>query len=156
MVIRTQCKKCGVTIKLDFGEMTKEEALVMAEKMDNTPRECPGQHVELSGFRALWALDDCIHRAFDLGEGEEPTPVPTDKEYVEGLLAEGKDIIDGGCNTVPELELPDIHSFPDLVHMGFGEFKNETHLFLRCDSPRCTRFYDRVPINTPAECAVSG
>ena len=145
MVIRTQCKKCGATIKLDFGNLTKDEALAVAEKMDRTPRECPGQHTELGGFRQLWSLDDAIHRAYDLGEGEEPEPVISDKEYVEGLLAEGKDIIDGGCNTVPELNLPRLHDFPNLDHMGFGNFKNTTHLFLRCDSPRSTRFYERTP-----------
>ncbi|HPO13814.1 MAG TPA: hypothetical protein PLI09_10245 [Candidatus Hydrogenedentes bacterium] len=154
MIIRTQCKNCGPIIKLDFGNMSKEEALAVAEKMDNTPRECPGMHVELSGFRSMWSLDDAIHWLYDLGEGEEPTQVPTDKEYVEGLLAQGKDIIDGGCNTVPELNLPDIHSFSDLEHLGFGNFKNDTHRFLRCDSPHGTRFYERVPIQAPATCAV--
>jgi hypothetical protein len=144
MVIRTQCKKCGVTIKLDFGNLTKDEALAVAERMDRTPRECPGMHVELSGFRQLWSLDDAIHRAYDLGEGEELTPVMTDREYVENLLAEGKKVIDGGLNTVPELNLPRLNDFPGLDHMGFGDFKNATHLFLRCDSPRGTRFYNRV------------
>ena len=155
MVIRTQCKKCGVTIKLDFGSLTKEEALAVAEKMDCTPRECPGMHVELSGFRQLWSLDDAIHRAYDLGEGEEPTPVMTDREYVEDLLAEGKEVIDGGLNTVPELNLPRLHDFPNLDDMGFGDFKNTTHLFLRCDSPRGTRFYcvettDMQAVSNPA------
>jgi len=144
MVIRTQCKKCGVTIRLDFGDLTKEEALAVAEKMDMTPRECPGQHVELSGVARMWSVLDAIHRAYDLGEGEQPEPVVTDREYVEGLLAEGKDIIDGGCNTVPELNLPRLHDFPDLDHIGFGNFRNATHLFLRCDSPRGSRFYERV------------
>ena len=144
MVIRTQCKKCGVTIRLDFGNLTKQEALAVAEKMDCTPRECPGQHVELGNWNHLWGITDAIHRGYDLGEGEEPTPVITDREYVENLLAEGKEVIDGGLNTVPELNLPRLHDFPDLEHMGFGDFKNATHLFLRCDSPRRTRFYSRV------------
>ena len=156
MVIRTQCNKCGATIKLDFGNLTKDEALAIAEKMDRTPRECPGQHTELEGFRKRWSLDDAIHRAYDLGEGEEPEPVISDKEYVEGLLAEGKEIIDGGCNTVPELNLPRLHDYPNLDHMGFGNFKNTTHLFLRCDSPCGKRFYERLvresahPITIPA------
>lgn len=141
MMIRTKCKKCGVTIKLDFGSMTKEEALAAAEKMDMTPRECPGMHVELGGWKALYSLNDVIHRAYDLGEGEEPEPVMTDLEYVKKLLAEGKNVIDGGLNTVPELNLPRLHDFSDLDHIGFGDFKNTTHLFLRCDSPRGTRFY---------------
>ena len=145
MIVRTQCCKCGITIKLDFGSLTKEEALAVVEKMDRTPRECPGQHVELGGWRSLYGLDDAIHRAYDLDEGEEAEPVITDKEFVEGLLADGKDIIDGGCNTVSELNLPRLHDFPDLDHMGFGNFRSATHLFLRCDSPRGTRFYERAP-----------
>ena len=148
MVIRTQCTKCGVTIKLDFGNLTKEEALAVAEKMDCTPRECPGQHMELGGISKLWSLDDAIHRAYDLGEGEEPEPVISDKEYVKGLLAEGKEIIDGGLNTVPELNLPRLHDFPNLDHMGFGDFKNTTHLFLRCDSPCGKRFYERLVLKS--------
>jgi len=155
MVVRTQCKKCGVTIKLDFHNMTKEEALTVAEKLDCTPRECPGQHVELSGFREMWQIDEAIHRAYDLGEGENPEPVMTDKEYVEQLLAEGKEIIDGGCNTVPELSLPSIHEFPDLDHMGFGNFKSKTHLFLRCDSPGGSRFYQRCQVSQDRAAAAS-
>ena len=149
MIIRTKCKKCGVTIRLDFGELTKEEALALAEKMDQTPRECPGMHVELGGLRQLWSLDDAIHRGYDLGEYEEPEPVLTDKEYVEKLLADGKDVIDGGLNTVPELNLPRLHDFHGLKHLGFGDFKSDTHLFLRCDSPRRTRFYMREPAAAP-------
>ncbi|MBE0556378.1 MAG: hypothetical protein IH628_04015 [Proteobacteria bacterium] len=148
MIIRTKCKKCGATIRLDFGNLTKEEALAAAEKMDRTPRECPGMHMELGDFRQLWSLDDAIHRAYDLGEGEEPELVITDKEYVEKLLAEGRDVIDGGLNTVPELHLPRLHDFPGLDHIGFGDFKNATHLFLRCDSPQGTRFYSREAITS--------
>lgn len=144
MVVQTQCLKCGVTIKIDFGSLTKAEALEVAEELDRSPRECPGRHMELSGWRRLYGLDDAIHRAYDLGEGEEPKPIPTDKEYVESLLAEGRLIIDGGQNTVPELHLPRLHDFPDLEHLGFGEFANAAHRFVRCDSPRQTRFYEKV------------
>lgn len=145
MMIQTQCKKCGVSISIDFGNLSKDEALAAAEQMDNAPRECPGRHVELSGVARLWQLEEAIHRAYDLGEGQESKPVLSDKEYLESLLAEGREIIDGGCNTVPESNLPSLHDFKDLVHMGFGDFKSDTHLFLRCDSPRGTRFYEKSP-----------
>jgi len=144
MIVKTQCKKCSVTIKLDFGNMTKDEALAVAEQLDHTPRECPGQHVELGGFRELWSLDQAIHSLYDLGEGEEPEPVMTDKEFVEDLQSRGMEVIDGGCNTVPELGLPSIHDFPDLDHIGFGNFKSKTHLFLRWDSPKGSRFYEKT------------
>ena len=145
MVIKTKCKKCGVTIKLDFSDLTREQAEQFCAELDRTPRECPGGHVELCGFRYLWSIDDAIHRAYDLGEGEPEIDVLSDKEYVEQLVAQGEDIYDGGLNTVPELNLPSIHSVRDLVHLGFGDFKNATHTFLRCNSPRGTRFYQRVP-----------
>ncbi|NUM53483.1 MAG: hypothetical protein HUU46_07555 [Candidatus Hydrogenedentes bacterium] len=148
MVIRTKCNKCSVTIRLDFGSLSKEEAIDVGQRMDGTPRECPGRHVELSGWWTLYGLEDAIHRAYDLGEGEEPEPVMTDKEYVEKLLGEGKDILDGGCNTVPEFNLPSIHDFRDLEHVGFGNFKSAAHLFLRLDSPRSTRYYERVPLKS--------
>lgn len=139
MLIKTQCKKCGITIRLDFGNLTKDEALAAAEKMDMMPRECPGRHVEFGGWKTLYDLDDAIYRAYDLGEGQEPEPVITDKEYVEKMLAEGRDIIDGGLNTVSELHLPCLHDFPNLEHVGFGDFKSATHLFLRCDNVRACR-----------------
>lgn len=148
MMIRTQCKKCGTILKLDFGELTKEEALVVAEKMDMTPRECPGMHVELGGWKNLYDLDDAIHRAYDLGEGEDAELVMTDLEYVKKLLAEGKDVVDGGLNTVPELRLPRLHDYSDLDHIGFGNFKNAAYLFIRCDSPQGTRFYTREPLTS--------
>jgi len=65
MVVKTKCSKCGVTINLDFGTLTREEAAEVAKRMDETPRECPGGHVELCGFRRLWNMDDAIHRAYD-------------------------------------------------------------------------------------------
>ena len=149
MMIRTTCKKCGVTLKLDFGELTKEEALAIAEKMENTPRECPGRHFEFGGFRRLWSLDAALHRAYDLGEGEDSTPVMTDREYVENLIAQGLDMIDGGLNTVPEMKLPCLLDFRGLRHIGFGHFEDNTGLFLRYDSPRGTRFYEYVPDAIP-------
>jgi len=143
MVIKTTCKKCGVTINLDFGNLSREEAEHVADQMDRTPRECPGGHVELCGFRDLWSIDDAIHHAYDLGEGETKLNVPSDKEHVEALLAEGREIYDGGQNNVPELGLSSIHSVRDLEHIGFGNFRNATHVFLRCDSPHGTRFYEK-------------
>jgi len=101
--------------------------------------------VEFCGWDKLWGLSEAIHRAYDLDEGEHELNVPSDKEHVEAMLAEGREIYDGGQNTVPELDLPSIHSVPDLEHMGFGNFRNATHVFLRCDSPHGTRFYIKLP-----------
>lgn len=148
MIIKTTCQKCGTTIRLDFGGLSKEDAERIAHQMDNTPRECPGQHAELSGMARLWAVHEAIHRAYDLGESEQPQPIISDHEYVSQLIAEGKEILDGGTNTTPELHLKSIHEYKSLEHTGFGNFTNETHIFLRCDSPRGTRIYQLVPRNT--------
>jgi hypothetical protein len=112
-------------------------------KMDDIPRQCPGHHMELGGFYAMWNLEDALHRAYDLGESEDLN-IPTDEEFVKNLLAEGKDIVDGGSNKVPRLHLPSIHNLPGLVHLGFGEFQSDSHLYIRRDSPIGTRFYERV------------
>jgi hypothetical protein len=143
MYVKTTCKKCGTEFHLDLGEMSREMAKKAFRKMDDIPRQCPGHHMELGGFYAMWNLEDALHRAYDLGETEELT-IPTDEEHVKALLAEGRDIVDGGSNKVPHLELPSIHSIPGLHHLGFGEFQSETHQYIRRDSPIGTRFYERV------------
>jgi hypothetical protein len=143
MTVKTSCAKCGTTIKLDFGSLTKEEALDIADRWDREPRECPGQHMELSGLATLWSVKDAIHRLYDLGEGEESGPIETDEAYVSRLLAEGKDVYDGGLNTVPAMNLHSIHDLHDLDHIGFGNFRNANHEFIRQDSPCGARFYLR-------------
>jgi hypothetical protein len=143
MYVKTTCKKCGTEFHLDLGEMSRELAEKAFRKMDDIPRQCPGNHVELGGFFEMWNLEDALHRAYDLGETEELN-IPTDEEHVKALLAEGRDIVDGGSNKVPHLELPSIHSIPGLHHLGFGEFQSATHLYIRRDSPIGTRFYERV------------
>lgn len=148
MYVRTKCNKCGISFLLDIGTMTREEAAAAFRNLDTSSRECPGGHVELGGFFAMWNLEDALHRAYVLGETVE-VHVPSDEEYVRGLLVEGRDIWDGGANKAPRLDLPSIHGLPGLKHLGFGNFANETHVFLRCDSPAGTRFYECKP----RECA---
>jgi len=143
MYIKTTCNKCGAEFHLDLGEMSREMAEKAFRKLDNTSRQCPGFHVELGGWYAFWNLEDALHRAYDLGEMEE-FQIPTDEEHVRELISKGMKIVDGGSNTIPGLNLPSIHDEPNLKHIGFGDFANETHLFTRCDSPSGTRFYERV------------
>lgn len=143
MYIKTTCNKCGTEFHLDLGDMSREMAEKAFRKLDGTSRQCPGHHVELGGWFEMWNLNDALHRAYDLGEAEE-FQVQSDEEHVRVLLAKGMDVVDGGSNTVPGLNLPSIHDEPDLKHIGFGNFRNETHLFTRCDSPLGTRFYQRV------------
>jgi len=144
MQISTTCSKCGTSFRLDLGELTKEEAKKNFQRMEDIGGHCPGGHVELGGLSSMWNLQDVLHRAYELGQVEEPIAVPTDREYVEVLWAEGKEVLDGGSNSVPSLNLPSIHQVKGLQHLGFGEFTTETHTYHRCDSPRGTRFYIRV------------
>lgn len=144
MFIKTTCNKCGESFHIDLGNMSRDEAQAAFRKLDITSRQCPGGHVEFGGFRALWNLDDALHRAYDLGEAVELT-VPSDEEHARRLLAEGRDIWDGGANKVPGFGLRAIQEVPGLTHLGGGDFASETHVFVRRDSPRGTRFYERLP-----------
>lgn len=143
MFVKTTCKKCGTEFHLDLGEMSRVLAEKAFRKLDDIPRQCPGHHVELNGWYQLWNLEDALHRAYDLGETVELN-IPTDEDHVKALLAKGKDIVDGGANKVPNLNLPSIHGIPGLLHLGFGEFQSDTHMYIRRDSPTGTRFYERV------------
>lgn len=145
MIAKTTCKKCGIQFYLDFGTMTKEEAIEKFTRMDDQGFHCPGHHVELGGVFEMWNLDDAIYRAYELGETEN-VEVPTDEAFIQKMLDEGRDVIDGGANKLPELKLPSIHSIPGLIHLGMGQFRSETHHYIRRDSPIGTRFYERVPI----------
>jgi hypothetical protein len=144
MFIKTTCNKCGESFHIDLGNMSREEAQAAFRALDTTSRQCPGGHVEFGGFRALWNLDDALRRAYDLGEAVEMS-VPCDEEHVGRLLAEGRDIWDGGANKVPSLGLRAIHEVPGLAHLGCGDFASDTHIFVRRDSPLGTRFYERLP-----------
>jgi len=150
MFVKTSCNKCGAVVHLDLGEMNREEAERAFENLNRNGRECPGGHVELGGLYRMWNLEEVLHRAYDLGESDRAPEPPTDEEYVRALKAEGKEIIDGGSNTLPLLNLPSIHDLAGLRHLGGGNFGNDDFLFLRCDSPVGTRFYERAP-RTPKE-----
>jgi hypothetical protein len=65
--VRVTCRKCGTPVTLDFGDMTREQALEVSAKLDIGPRECPGYHVELAGWRRLWRMDEAIEALY--GEG---------------------------------------------------------------------------------------
>ena len=58
--VRTHCQKCGDPIILKFGDMTREEAEAVVKQVDIIPQSCPGYHVELSGWRRLWQMDEAI------------------------------------------------------------------------------------------------
>jgi hypothetical protein len=62
--VQTTCLECGKTITLDFGDLDYAEAKQWIEKMDSTPRECPGFHVEIGGWKRLWQLEDSLERAY--------------------------------------------------------------------------------------------
>lgn len=145
MMINTSCNKCGTTFQLELGELNRAEAERALKRFDVNGGQCPGQHMEMGGLWQMWNLEDALHRAYDLGEASTSNAVPSDKEHVESLQALGHEVLDGGSNAVPELNLPSIHTLNCLSHIGSGNFASATHLYLRCDSPRGTRFYTKQP-----------
>lgn len=65
--VRVTCRKCGEKIRLEFGELTREEATAAMARLADIPRECPGFHVELGGWRYWWRLDEALEAVY----GEE-------------------------------------------------------------------------------------
>jgi len=62
---RCRCEKCGHHILLRFHradgtKMTREEARGSCAALDTTPMECPGYHVELSGWSQLWHFEEAL------------------------------------------------------------------------------------------------
>ena len=62
--VRVHCRKCGESITLDFGDLDRSGAIERINQLDRTPRECPGYHVELSGWRHFWRLDEAIEAVY--------------------------------------------------------------------------------------------
>lgn len=83
-VITTKCSKCGNTIKLAVKGLTREQVETAIAKLDHSPGECPGgYHVELSGWRRLWNLDEAVEAYFNPPTREEAGPMfnpPTREE----------------------------------------------------------------------------
>jgi hypothetical protein len=121
-------------MNVEIGEISVEEAkLRLAER---TGYECPGRHHELSplldGFRWDWT------------PFEMPVP-PTDEEFLEQLRQAypGRRIFNLG---EPMHGVPHLTELRGLEHVGFGEFENADHVYLRHDSPRRSRrFYVELP-----------
>jgi hypothetical protein len=62
-VVRVKCRKCHELIRLEFGNLTRAEAEEALRKID-VPRECPGFHVELSGWRHYWRLPEALEAMY--------------------------------------------------------------------------------------------
>jgi len=62
--VRVKCRKCGDPIKLEFGGLSRPEAEAAMDKLNHTPMECPGFHVELSGWRYFWRFDEALELVY--------------------------------------------------------------------------------------------
>ncbi len=82
MVVKTQCQKCGVVIRLDFGDMTKEEAVAAMAKMDNIPSPSSAVTARYGLDFARWWRKPFIRRAcFLFCDVVETTPLPPGVDY---------------------------------------------------------------------------
>ena len=133
------CRKCGEDLKLEVPKgASVEQFKEMLEK--RTSFECPGRHVELSGPLNFWNVDwSAVY------EGEAPRGP---KEFARELIkAHGKENVFylGDKKRISRMSIKPLQSVPDLNHLGFGEFGNDTHDYLRYDAPDGSiRFYVRV------------
>jgi hypothetical protein len=74
--VRVKCAKCHELIVLEFGDLTRIEAECALHMID-VPRECPGFHVELSGWDRLWHFKEALELVYG----------PASKELTTGVLA---------------------------------------------------------------------
>lgn len=64
--VRVHCLKCGTAVALNFGGMSREQAVLVLSEMADTPRHCPGFHVELGGWDIYWRFADAINLLYPL------------------------------------------------------------------------------------------
>jgi hypothetical protein len=64
MIATIECRKCGEPIKVDFSDLTYEEAVEKLTAVDRNPRECPGFHVELCGWHHYWRFNDMLRQVY--------------------------------------------------------------------------------------------
>lgn len=132
--IKGTCKKCGASLRVEVNgqsmDMVKERLAVIRGY------ECPGQHVELGilldGYEWDWT-------PFSAPE------TPSDEEYGRSLMEQyGMDRVYylGDEAVGRALGIKNLITVPGLAHLGFGDFGDAEHYYVRHDSP-CftTRFY---------------
>jgi len=125
MLLVGTCKKCGCTIRLDIGELTREEVI---EKLSGQRTfSCPGHHVELSSPHPhYWNLDE-----WELVEGN----APSDEEFVADLRKQYPEVID-----TEEMTRRGI-----ITGFAFGlPLTNDGNVWDFCESPSGKRWYYRV------------
>ncbi|HXJ58770.1 MAG TPA: hypothetical protein VNU68_19095 [Verrucomicrobiae bacterium] len=76
MIATTKCRKCGETIRIDFGNLTRDQAEKKLDELAHTPMECPGFHVELGGWRILWNFEELLAQAYPPTPPTEPPTNP--------------------------------------------------------------------------------
>jgi hypothetical protein len=64
MKANIQCRKCRETITLDFEGVPFEQAVDLLGRLDTFPRECPGLHVELSGWSYYWRFGEMLTQVY--------------------------------------------------------------------------------------------
>lgn len=132
--IKGTCRKCGATVRVEVNGQSVEK--LKDQLLRSQPYECPGQHMELGNM-----LDD-YEWAWTPFTAPEP---PTDEEYGRSLIEKhGPDrVYYLGDDAIGKLlGIKNLNTLRDLEHLGFGDFGNAEHHYVRHDSPsHTTRFY---------------
>lgn len=132
--VKGACRTCHATVRVEVNGQSADE--IKAKLAQAQPYECPGQHMELG--RMLDGYD------WDWTPIEAPEP-PTDEEYGRDLIQKyGADRVFylGDDALGSALGIKNLNILRDLEHLGFGEFGNSQHVYVRHDSPcHTTRFY---------------
>ena len=121
------CRKCGVEIKVDIGDLAEEDAIKKMKEREffNCSQ---GYHVELGSL-----FDNVVLKP---GIYDDEKTAKTQEEYKNELIG-----LYGDENVITAKELQRI---PDLKHMGFGFFSGSGFEYDRRDADDGTRFYVRI------------
>jgi hypothetical protein len=133
--VRGVCKKCAAVVHVPVGEHAIPDLQELLGVLQGF--ECPGQHVEFGTALEQYEWD------WDPVEREAP---PTDEHFGRMLIAQHgcANVLHMGKDTLGEaLGIRRLQSIAGLEHMGFGDFADATHYYVRRDSPLGTRFYVR-------------
>ena len=85
MILKGKCKKCGIEVKLDVGDMTKQETYDMLKKNHKDGFHCPGHHMELGcSVPHYW---DVLNWEFEEGSA------PTDEEVLTEMKEKCEEVI---------------------------------------------------------------
>lgn len=134
-IVKALCNECGAEILFDVGasNVTRDEAMKMMGQLQSF--QCHG-----NGLPRMVLSSPLVGTELKEPFKVVTVEIPNLEEHIAALRAGGHDVYairDGQIAGVPGLP-------SNLRHLGYGDFGDDTHLFVRRDAPDGTRVYVRI------------